>query len=61
MLDSRVVGRSCGGHRFFKLSFVLVGRTWLNWKPGEALRWKVETVGWEGRGVVYEKSARPRF
>jgi hypothetical protein len=23
-----------------------------NLRPGEAPRWKVETVGWEGRGVV---------
>jgi hypothetical protein len=23
----------------------------VNWRPGGALRWKVETVGWEGRGV----------
>jgi hypothetical protein len=29
-------------------NFGLVGRTWLNWRPGGALRWKVETVGWEG-------------
>jgi hypothetical protein len=32
-----------------------------NLRPGGALRWKVETVGWEGRGVVYEKTAPPRL
>jgi hypothetical protein len=48
----RVVKRPCGGHRFFKTqNFGLVVKTWLNWRPGEALRWKGETVGWEGRGV----------
>jgi hypothetical protein len=25
--------------------FGLVDRTWLNWRPGGALRWKVETAG----------------
>jgi hypothetical protein len=25
---------------------------WLNLRLGETLRWKVKTVGWEGRGVV---------
>jgi hypothetical protein len=29
----------------------LVDRTRLNWRPGGALWWKVETVGWKGRGV----------
>jgi hypothetical protein len=29
-------------------NFGLVGRTWLNWRPNGTLRWKVETVGWEG-------------
>jgi hypothetical protein len=24
----------------------------INLRPGGALRWKVETVGWKGRGVV---------
>jgi hypothetical protein len=28
--------------------FGLIDGTWLNWRPGEALRWKVETTGWEG-------------
>jgi hypothetical protein len=32
-------------------NFGLVDRTWLNWRPGGALRWKVETAGWDGRGV----------
>jgi hypothetical protein len=39
----------------------LVGRLWLNWRPGGALRWKVETIGREGRGVVCEKPAPPRL
>jgi hypothetical protein len=26
----------------------LIGGVWLNWRPGRALRWKVETVGREG-------------
>jgi hypothetical protein len=43
------------------LNFGLIDRTWLNWRPGEALRWKVETAGWEGRGVVCEKPAPPRL
>jgi hypothetical protein len=42
-------------------NFGLVGRTWLNWRPGEALRWKVETTSWEGRGVVCGKSAPSRL
>jgi hypothetical protein len=33
------------------LNFGLIGRTWLNWRLGRALRWKVETTGWEGWGV----------
>jgi hypothetical protein len=33
------------------------GRLWLHWRPGGALRWKVKTVGWEGRGVVCGKPA----
>jgi hypothetical protein len=28
-------------------NFGLDGRIWLSWRPGEALRWKVETVDWE--------------
>jgi hypothetical protein len=35
----------------------LVARTGLNWRPGGALRWKVKTIGWKGRGVVCEKLA----
>jgi hypothetical protein len=38
----------------------LVG-LWLNWRPGRAPRWKVETVGQEGRGVVRGKLAPPRL
>jgi hypothetical protein len=29
--------------------FGLVDRTCLNWRSGDALRWKVEATGWEGR------------
>jgi hypothetical protein len=59
-VDGRVVRRPRGGHRIFntKLWF---RRTWLNWRPGGALRWKVETTGWEGRGVVCGKPAPPRL
>jgi hypothetical protein len=35
--------------------------SWLNWRPGGALRWKVEIAGWEGRGVVCGKRAPPRL
>jgi hypothetical protein len=42
-------------------NFGLVGRTWLNWRPGEALRWKVETAGWEGQRVVCKKLEPPRL
>jgi hypothetical protein len=42
-------------------NFGLVDRTWLNWRPVGALRWKVETVGWEGRQVVCGMSAHPRL
>jgi hypothetical protein len=38
------------------LNFGTFGRAWLNWRPGMALRWKVETVGWEGRGVICENT-----
>jgi hypothetical protein len=41
--------------------FGLVDGTWLNWIPGGALRWKVETTGWEGQGVVCGKPAPPRL
>jgi hypothetical protein len=33
------------------LNLGLVDGLWLNWTWGRALRWKVETVGWEDRGV----------
>jgi hypothetical protein len=42
-------------------NFGLIGRTWLNWRPGGALRWKVGTVSWEGRRVVYSKLAPTRL
>jgi hypothetical protein len=42
-------------------NFSLDGRTWLNWRPGDALRWNGETVGWEGRGVVSGKSTPSRL
>jgi hypothetical protein len=61
MVDGRVVRRPRGGNRFLKLNFGLSGRFWLNWRSGGALRWKVETVGWEGREVVCEKPAPPRL
>jgi hypothetical protein len=41
--------------------FGLADGTWLNWRPGGTLRWKVETAGWEGRGVVCGKSAPARL
>jgi hypothetical protein len=37
------------------LNFRTFVRSWLNWRPGRALRWKVKTIGWEGRGVVCGK------
>jgi hypothetical protein len=43
------------------LKFGTFGRLWLNWRPGEALRWKVETIGQEGWGVVCGKLAPPRL
>jgi hypothetical protein len=39
----------------------LFGKLWLNWRPGSALRRKVETVDWEGRGVVCGKPTPPRL
>jgi hypothetical protein len=39
----------------------LVDKVWLNCRPGRALRWKGETAGWEGWGVVYRKPAPPRL
>jgi hypothetical protein len=61
MVDGHVVGRPRDGHRFLELNFGLFGRLWLNWRSGGALRWKVETVSWEGRGVICEKSAPLRL
>jgi hypothetical protein len=52
MVDGRVIKRPRGGHRFFKTqNFGLGVKTWLNWRPGGALRRKGEIDGWEGRGV----------
>jgi hypothetical protein len=42
-------------------NFGLVGRTWLNWRLGGALRWKAEIIGWEGRGVLCGKPSPPRL
>jgi hypothetical protein len=39
------------------ISFGNVGL--FNLRPGRALRWKVEVIGWEDQGVVCEKSAPP--
>jgi hypothetical protein len=39
----------------------LVGRIWLNWRPGRALRWKVEIISWEDRGVICRKLAPLRL
>jgi hypothetical protein len=58
-VDGRVVGRPRGGHRFLKVNFGLSGRFWLNWRSDGVLRWKVETIGWEGREVVCRKSTPP--
>jgi hypothetical protein len=41
--------------------FGLSDGTWLNWSPGRALRWKVETAGGEDRGVVCGKLTPPRL
>jgi hypothetical protein len=40
---------------FLNSNIGLFGSSWLNWRPGGTLRWKVKTVGWEGQGVVCEK------
>jgi hypothetical protein len=34
---------------------------WLNWRLGGARRWKGETVGWEGHGVVCGKPVPSRL
>jgi hypothetical protein len=39
----------------------LIDATWLNWRSGGVLRWKVETASWEGRGVVCGKLAPSRL
>jgi hypothetical protein len=46
---------------FLNLNFGTFDRAWLNWRPGGALRWKVQTTGWEGQGVVCGKLAPPRL
>jgi hypothetical protein len=39
----------------------LVDRTWIIWRPSGALRWKVETTGRDGRGMIHEKPTPPRL
>jgi hypothetical protein len=48
--------RPRGGHRSIKLNLGQLD-LWLNWRSNGALRWKVKTTGWEGRGVVCGKLA----
>jgi hypothetical protein len=43
------------------LNFGSVDGSWLNWRPGRALRWKGKTTDWEGQGVVCDKLAPPRL
>jgi hypothetical protein len=43
------------------LNLGLINGLWSNWRPGRVLRWKVETVSREGRGVVCGKPAPPRL
>jgi hypothetical protein len=43
------------------LNFGTFGRSYLNWRPDGALRWKVETVGWEGQGVGCGKPTPSRL
>jgi hypothetical protein len=57
MVDGRVVKRPRASHRFLKLNFRVFGSSWLNWRQGEALRWKVEIASWEGCGVACGKPA----
>jgi hypothetical protein len=38
-----------------------VSSSWLNWRPGGALRWKVKTIGWEGPGVIHGKPTPSRL
>jgi hypothetical protein len=61
MVDGRVVERPRDDHRFLNSNFGLIDRTWLNWRSGGALSWKVETSGWNGWGVVCGEPAPPRF
>jgi hypothetical protein len=46
---------------FLNSNFGIFGSSWLNWRPGGALRWKVETTGREGRRVVCGKLAPLRL
>jgi hypothetical protein len=46
---------------YLNLNFGLIDGLLLNWRPGGALRWQVETAGWEGRGVVCRKPIPPRL
>jgi hypothetical protein len=46
---------------FLNMNFGNFGRSCLNWRPDGALRWKVETVGWEGQGVVCGKQVSSRL
>jgi hypothetical protein len=41
--------------------FGVLNGTGLNWRLGGALRWKVETACWNGRGVICDKPAPPRL
>jgi hypothetical protein len=43
------------------LNFGNFGRSWLNWRPDGALKWKVKTVDWEGQGLVCGKPAPSRL
>jgi hypothetical protein len=43
------------------LNLVICDRFCVIWRPGGALRWKVEIIDWEGRGVVCGKPAPPRL
>jgi hypothetical protein len=43
------------------LNFGTFGRSCLNWRPSEALRWKVKTAGWEGQREVCGKPTPPRL
>jgi hypothetical protein len=46
---------------FLNSNFGLFGSSWLNWRLGGNLRWKLETISWQGRGVVSGKPAPPRL